>query len=109
MQITGAWEGAVMLDLPEPLARDAAAAMFGMEPDELGDDEVLDALGELANMIGGNVKGMLDADCKLSLPTVAEGKDFRVCVPGSGVQTALVFDCAGKPFQVQLLVRQDRT
>ena len=82
--------------------------MFGCEPDDLGDEEVLDALGEVANMVGGNVKGMIDADCKLSLPTVAEGSNFRVAVPGSGVQTVLVFDCAGRPFQVKLLVRQDR-
>jgi chemotaxis protein CheX len=109
VQITGSWEGAVMIDLPEKLARDAAAAMFGCEPDDLSDDEVLDALGEVANMVGGNVKGMIDGECKLSLPTVAEGADFRIAVPGSGVQTVLVFDCAGKPFQVKLLVRQDRT
>jgi chemotaxis protein CheX len=108
VQITGSWEGAVMIDLPEQLAREAAAAMFGCEPDDLGDEEVLDALGEVANMVGGNVKGMIDADCKLSLPTVAEGSNFRVAVPGSGVQTVLVFDCAGRPFQVKLLVRQDR-
>jgi CheY-specific phosphatase CheX len=109
VQITGSWEGAVMIDLPEALARDAAAAMFGCETADLSDDEVLDALGEIANMVGGNVKGMIDGDCKLSLPTVAEGADFRIAVPGSGVQTLLVFDCAGKPFQVKLLVRQDRT
>jgi len=108
VQITGEWTGAVMVDLPEKLARDAAAAMFGMEPDDLGEEEVLDALGEVANMIGGNVKGLLDAECKLSLPTIAEGGDFRVAVPGSSTHTLLVFDCDGKPFQVKLLVREDR-
>ncbi len=108
VQITGEWTGAVMVDLPEQLARDAAAAMFGMESDDLGEEEVLDALGEVANMIGGNVKGLIDGDCKLSLPTIAEGADFRVAVPGSSTHTLLVFDCDGKPFQVKLLVREDR-
>ena len=108
VQIAGTWEGAVMIDLPEELARESAAAMFGCEPEDLSDEEVLDALGEIANMVGGNVKGMIDGECKLSLPTVAEGADFRIAVPGSGVHTVLVFDCAGKPFQVKLLVRQDR-
>ncbi|HZP30771.1 MAG TPA: hypothetical protein VFC99_17620, partial [Acidimicrobiia bacterium] len=61
-----------------------------------------------ANMVGGNVKGMIEGECKLSLPTVAEGADFRIAVPGSGVHTVLVFDCEGKPFRVKLLVRQDR-
>jgi CheY-specific phosphatase CheX len=108
VQITGTWEGAVMIDLPEELARVSAAAMFGCEPEDLSDEEVLDALGEVANMVGGNVKGMIEGECKLSLPTVAEGADFRIAVPGSGVHTVLVFDCAGRPFQVKLLVRQDR-
>jgi chemotaxis protein CheX len=108
VQITGEWQGAVMVDLPEKLARDAAAAMFGMESDELGEDEVLDALGEVANMIGGNVKGLIEGECKLSLPTIAEGGDFRVAVPGSSTNVLLVFDCDGKPFQVKLLVREDK-
>jgi CheY-specific phosphatase CheX len=108
VQITGEWQGAVMVDLPEKLARDAASAMFGMEPDELGEDEVLDALGEVANMIGGNVKGLIEGECKLSLPTIAEGGDFRVAVPGSSTSVLLVFDCEGKPFQVKLLVREDQ-
>src|SRR5690349_2336129 len=108
VQITGEWQGAVMVDLPEKLARDAASAMFGMEPDELGEDEVLDALGEVANMIGGNVKGLIEGECKLSLPTIAEGGDFRVAVPGSSTSVLLVFDCEGKPLQVKLLVREDQ-
>jgi len=105
--ITGTWQGAVMIELPEPLARVAAATMFGLTDDELGDEEVLDSLGELANMIGGNIKGLIEGDCKLSLPTVAEGGNFKVSLPGGHVETELVFDAAGRQFQVQVLKRSE--
>ena len=107
VQITGAWDGAVMVEVPEVLARHVAATMFGMEDEELGDDEVRDALGEMANMIGGNVKGMLVGDSSLSLPTVAEGRDYRVSVPGGGVVRELTYLCEGQGMRVRLLTRNE--
>lgn len=45
------------------------------------DEEVLDAMAEMANMILGNVRTDLDAllgEVSLSIPTVTHGKDFMV-------------------------------
>ncbi len=51
---------------------------MGMEVDEVTEDDVADALGELANMIGGNVKSILPELSALSLPHVhAEGSAGR--------------------------------
>ena len=58
VHIDGAWHGAVVLQCPLTLARTLTAAMFQADAaPEL--DEVHDALGELANMVGGNVKALL--------------------------------------------------
>lgn len=81
--IGGAWNGAVLVELPEGVDKRLAAAMFMMSPDELGDDELVDAIGELANMVGGGVKGMLPEPSRLSLPTVVSGGNLRIVVPGS--------------------------
>lgn len=81
--IGGAWNGAVLVELPESVDRRLAGAMFMMEPDDLGDDELVDAIGELANMVGGGVKGMLPEPSRLSLPTVVSGSGLRIVVPGS--------------------------
>jgi chemotaxis protein CheX len=105
VQITGRVDAALMVEVPEALARNLASTMFGIDETELGDDEVRDALGEMANMIGGNVKGLLDADSLLSLPTVAEGHDYRVVVPGGGVVNSLNYRCAGTSMRVQLIGR----
>lgn len=100
VNISGGWDGSVSLVIPKPLARAAAAAMFGMTDDELGDDEVVDAVGELANIIGGNVKGMIDDPCTLSLPMVAVGTDYQVSVPGTALVQSVSLLSEGLPFQV---------
>src|SRR5262245_9205552 len=105
VQITGAWEGAVILHCPSPLARKAAAIMFEMDAEAASDDEVKDALGELTNMIGGNVKAQLRQPSRLSLPSVTEGADYSVTVPGSRPLTKVTFDCDGQVMSVTLLIR----
>jgi chemotaxis protein CheX len=57
------------------------AAVLLMQEYAAVDEEVLDAMAEVANMILGNVKTDLDAhlgDVSLSIPTVMHGKDFMV-------------------------------
>ena len=58
------------------------AAMLGMETDEIeGDEEVHDVIGELCNMICGDLKSRLcDAglSCELSIPSITCGKGFTI-------------------------------
>jgi chemotaxis protein CheX len=107
VQITGSVDAAVLVDVPEALGRQLAMTMFGMDDAEISDDEVWDALGEMANMIGGNVKGMVAGDTALSLPTVAEGRDYRVVVPGGGLMQSLTYHCERWKMRVQLIGRQN--
>lgn len=89
--ISGQWDGAVIVDCSPALAGELAGLMFGLGPDEVARDQIEDALGELANMIGGNLKALLPPPCSLSLPTVVEGRDYRVRVPGATVVRDLRF------------------
>ncbi|MDX6204731.1 MAG: chemotaxis protein CheX [Frankiales bacterium] len=82
VRVTDAWFGAVVLEMTPGLARSVAATMFGSTPDVVTDAEVVDALGELTNMIGGNVKSLLPAPSQLSLPMVSESV-WPTTVPGS--------------------------
>src|SRR3954447_12129582 len=70
VQFTGDWQGAIAVGCDAAFGNEIAAAMFAMEPGEVTEDEISDALGELANMIAGNVKPLLPAAAGLSLPTV---------------------------------------
>jgi chemotaxis protein CheX len=84
--ITGPWEGHVMVTCSRTQARNVAAAFLAMSSDEVPDEDVADVVGELANIVGGNVKSMLPPGCALSTPYfVGEGEGpFRspdaVCV-----------------------------
>jgi CheY-specific phosphatase CheX len=102
VQIDGAWQGAVVLQCPLTLARTLTAAMFQADAaPEL--DEVHDALGELANMLGGNVKALLPGPSRISLPAVAVGSDYHMSVVGTNAVTSLAFTCDGHPLRVTLL------
>lgn len=105
VQITGAWEGAVSVDFSEPLARKMTEAMFGMEVGEAARDEILDALGEVANVAGGNVKALLPSPAQLSMPSVTEGVNYVVRVPGTAVVNHVGFECEGEPLVVTVLRR----
>jgi len=105
VQITGAWEGAVTVHCSEELAKLLTAAMFMVDPEDTTPEEVSDALGELANMVGGNVKALLPEPCRISLPAVADGMDYRLSVPGARPVSAVTWTCNDEPLMVRLLER----
>jgi chemotaxis protein CheX len=72
-EISGEWNGVVCLSCSPRAARHAAAAMFEMADEELTADEITDAVGELVNVVGGNIKSLVPGPTVLSLPQVSEG------------------------------------
>jgi chemotaxis protein CheX len=103
VHISGDWEGAVAVNCPEPLARGVTAAMLDLQEDDLGDEDVRDAIGEVANMTAGNVKGLLEGECRLSLPAVSEGTQMALSVPGSRVAQEAGFCSGTHAFTVTVL------
>jgi chemotaxis protein CheX len=90
--ITGGWEGSVVLRVSEQLAAEVAATMFDLPADEIGADETADALGELANIVGGGIKGLIAGTSQLSLPTVMLGTDTRLVVPQAELVHEVAFE-----------------
>jgi chemotaxis protein CheX len=106
IHITGSWEGTITLACSSELARRAGATMFGIDPVDATDEEIKDAIGELTNMTGGNVKNLLEGSCQLSLPSVTEGVDYTISVPGSRLTSAVHFECEGEPLVVSVLEKR---
>ena len=69
ISIGGAWEGTLRLRCSPEAARAVTAEVLMCDASEVDDDMVGDTLGELANIIGGNVKALLPDSCQLGLPT----------------------------------------
>jgi chemotaxis protein CheX len=105
VNITGGWEGSVSFTFPDALCHRIAQDMFGLSEDELTIDEVYDAIGELANIAGGNVKGMIEAPCQLSLPMVTQGVHYTQTVPGGRVECECGFVSGDGVFHVVIWAR----
>ncbi|MEO8633765.1 MAG: chemotaxis protein CheX [Gemmatimonadales bacterium] len=103
VQFSGAWEGSCVIECSAAFARRAAGTMFGIESSMASVADTQDAIGELANMTGGNVKALLPEPCRLSLPSVYDGVDGSRRAPGNEVVTTVVFDCEGSALVVRLL------
>ncbi|MFN7701640.1 MAG: chemotaxis protein CheX [Deltaproteobacteria bacterium] len=70
VSISGAWSGDVRVRLSPALARRLAREILQIEAASTDDAGVRDVAGEVANMIGGNLKALLPEPCRLSLPRV---------------------------------------
>ncbi|MBO9521510.1 MAG: chemotaxis protein CheX [Nocardioidaceae bacterium] len=105
VHISGTWNGSVALSCSRTLVRRAAGAMFQAAPEELDEAEVRDAFGELANMVGGQVKSLLPEPCQLSLPAVSYGEAHAFAVPGAVVVTQVGLDCLDEGLDVTVWQR----
>jgi chemotaxis protein CheX len=108
VSIDGAWNGAIMVRCSMRLATILTSTMFQSDGAPSFDD-VSDALGELTNMIAGNVKALLPSPCSLSLPAVALGTDYALNVLGTTPLAGVSFTCEGHPLLVTLLQRSSDT
>ncbi|MGE0878895.1 MAG: chemotaxis protein CheX [Acidimicrobiia bacterium] len=99
--VVGDWTGAITVQSTTTAARKFAALMFGADdPDELPLEEVRDAHAELVNMVGGNMKNMVEGKCTLGIPTVTEGVGYEVRLPRTQPTQQFVYDCDGDAVMV---------
>ncbi len=102
--LAGDIRGLLGIYCSQKAAQDITSAMLGMDVDELNED-VKDAIGEIANMIAGGVKECLAAegqDIQLAIPTTATGKSLRTSgIPG-GLRMVIPFSLADSTFHVEL-------
>jgi chemotaxis protein CheX len=80
--LTGEARGAVVISMKKSLALKLTGVLTGSEHSDL-DDEVVDAIGEIINIIAGNAKRGLEESFRLviSLPTIVRGKGHAILWP----------------------------
>lgn len=96
----GAFRGELKLTCSRSLATAVAASMFKRASDDTGAEDLRDALAELVNIVGGNLKAVLPSPCRLSLPAVGEG--HLSAEDGREPLTLIYFEHAGEPFVLRL-------
>ena len=105
--VAGFLTGSISLFLPRTLADKAVASLLMMEPSELTDEDVVDAIGELTNMVGGSIKTELFQKAPLfdiSIPSVYVGDDLQRRTVSDDLCFHAPFSIDGMEFSVEFLM-----
>lgn len=108
--LAGTHRGMLAIHLPAQLAKEVTGNFLGMTVESI-DDDVRDAIGELANILGGNIKTHLSAngkDIKLSMPTTIYGEEYNYQSHEEGVAMVLPFITTTQTrFLVELTIKKE--
>ncbi len=108
--LAGQWAGSGTFSCPAETARTIAGALLMQECPHI-DDDVLDAIGEVANMVHGNVKTLLEEELGpmgLSIPTVIYGKNFTTRSGAKNRWTVVPFDCLGSEISIHICLAPNK-
>ncbi len=101
--LSGKAVGSVVLSLSQPVATKSTAALLMMSEDEISDDDVVDAVGELANMVAGAAKAELEEyEMSVSLPSVITGSHHQVHFPSDVQPICVHFNCDWGPLKLEV-------
>ena len=106
VHLTGAWYGTVLVQCSAAMARRVTSIMFGLDSAPPEQELISDALGEVTNIAGGNIKKLIPGICQISSPMVLEGGDYNIRTPGSRAIKEVKFECEGERVAVIVLERQ---
>lgn len=106
--LAGQAVGSVIISLPERLSLEVVSKFLG-EPKTKIDDDVVDAIGELINMIAGSTKKVFSEKglrFKISIPNVIVGKGHKIKRPSSVPCLGVFFNVAGSTFVVEVALKE---
>jgi chemotaxis protein CheX len=108
--LAGATKGLLAIHLPNDAALAVTTAFLGMDVGEI-DEDVRDAVGELANMLGGSLKAVIDpngSEVQLSMPSAVHGEEYSVDCLANAATISVPFDFDNHKFTVELQLRQEK-
>jgi len=109
--IAGSWTGTGRISCTANLACRLAGALLMSEYTAINED-VLDAVAEVANMIIGNVKTIFEerlGPLGLSVPTVVFGRNYQTRTSGVVNWTVIPFECEDEIMEVRFCLMPSRT
>jgi CheY-specific phosphatase CheX len=98
----GAWKGALLLECSGRQAADWTTRFMGLEA-PVAMDDTCDGLGELTNVIAGNLKPLLPTGVGVSLPSVVEGRNYSLRICGGNLSETLYFEDDFGRFRITLV------
>lgn len=106
--ISGGASGVVALRFPMDTALQLAGKFLGTQYTE-SNDEVIDAISELANMVAGSAKAKFELDPapQLGLPSVIEGCGYKVRYPAKAAWLEVPFTSPVGDFSMEVTFCDD--
>lgn len=107
--LAGTIKGLLAIHMPNPVALSVTTAFLGMEVEEI-DEDVSDAIGELANMLAGSIKAVLDpkgSGINLSMPSAVFGEEYTIDCLMDAENVTVPFQVDGQNFSVELQIREE--
>jgi chemotaxis protein CheX len=103
IRIRGGWHGTIVLQTDEKLANRAASKMLCLANGSTASDkDAADAIAELTNILGGNLKALLPGPSQLGLPVAGPSKDHGLGPVRGHMLSELTFHCDTLPLRVKL-------
>lgn len=102
--LAGINKGVLAVHFPKQVALDVTGSFLGMEVEDINDD-VRDAIGEIANMLGGNLKMILSdrgKDIVLSMPSTFSGEQYSFTAQAEVDLVILPFQTPSGMFYVEI-------
>ncbi|HHB75045.1 MAG TPA: chemotaxis protein CheX [Desulfobulbus sp.] len=102
--LAGDLKGVLAVHCPAETAKGITGAMLGMDVEEL-DEDVKDAIGEIANMVAGGLKVALAADdihTELAIPTTILGTAVRTSGQSGIARFIIPFTTSAGAFGIEL-------
>lgn len=103
--------GVMSFNLSTGFARTLTTAMLGVTDEEIkSEEEVKDVIGELANIVAGNLKTeFLDAGltCVVSTPSITSGSDFKIDPLDIAPPMTFIFRHEDELVQVELCAKEE--
>jgi chemotaxis protein CheX len=100
--MSGEAAGTVVVSLSREMALQVAGALLGEMPESV-DADVVDAIGEIANMVAGGAKSRLDGlELSIGLPTVICGENHTVNFPSNATPIIIPFSSDWGPLSIEV-------
>ena len=106
--MAGLYRGMLAIHVPYTIAKNITSTFLCIEVEDI-DDDVKDAIGELANMLAGSVKSMLTdngKDVKLAIPSAVCGREYEVECLADGDGVVVPFQLDGGEFLVECFLQK---
>jgi len=101
----GGIRGMLAIHCPKIVATDITASFLGMEVTDM-DEDVKDAIGEIANMVAGNLKvayASQDINLELAIPTTIVGDSFTISGMVNSQRVVAPLKMNGNPFWIEYM------